>query len=42
MSGDLINAEKSLLSILRSNDTLNNSQIIAVYNNLGSNKFDLR
>jgi len=33
-SGDILNAEKSLLSVFDSNDTLNNNQIIAVYNNL--------
>ena len=34
-SGDILNAEKSLNFILESNDTLKNSRVIAIYNNLG-------
>jgi len=34
-SGDILNAEKSLISILKSSDSLTKSRLIAVYNNLG-------
>lgn len=34
-AGDILNAEKSLISILESSDSLKNSRLIAIYNNLG-------
>jgi CHAT domain-containing protein/tetratricopeptide (TPR) repeat protein len=34
-SGDLLNAQKSLISALESDTKLNNGELIAVYNNLG-------